>query len=172
MTQVEFKVKLQKFQNMGEKTGWTYIEVPSKMANQLSPGTKKSFRVKGKIDQFNIQQVAMIPMGDGDFIIPFNAQMRKGTGKKHGDHVVVKLEVDQEEKKISEDLLMCLGEVKEHLDRFLSLPKGHQNYYSNWVESAKSPATKSDRIMKCIFAMEHEMDYGQMIRHFKNNKMR
>ncbi|MBL0316526.1 MAG: YdeI/OmpD-associated family protein [Flavobacteriales bacterium] len=107
-------------------------------------------------------------MGDGDFIIPFNAQMRKGTGKQKGDSVLLQLDLEQEEKKISEDLLMCLAEVNENLERFLSLPKGHQNYYSNWVESAKTTSTKSDRIMKTIFAMEHEMDYGQMIRHFKN----
>lgn len=168
MAKVEFKAVLQKFQNMGEKTGWTYIEVPAKIANQLSPGTKKSFRVKGKIDQFAIKQVALIPMGDGDFIIPFNAQMRKGTGKQKGDPVILQLDLEKEEKKISEDLLMCLAEVNANLERFLSLPKGHQNYYSNWVESAKTPSTKSDRIMKTIFAMEHDMDYGQMIRHFKN----
>lgn len=168
MAKVEFKAVLQKFQNMGEKTGWTYIEVPAKIANQLSPGTKKSFRVKGKIDQFTIKQVALIPMGDGDFIIPFNAQMRKGTGKQKGDPVILQLDLEKEEKKISEDLLMCLAEVNENIERFLSLPKGHQNYYSNWVESAKTSSTKSDRIMKTIFAMEHEMDYGQMIRHFKN----
>jgi hypothetical protein len=166
MGSVHFTTQLHKFDDMGEKTGWTFFDVSSKVAQKLSKGTKKSFRVKGRIDQFEINQIALIPMGEGDFIIPFNASMRKGTGKKVGDKVEVYLELDLEEKKISEDLLLCLGENQENLSHFLSLPKGHQNYYSNWIESAKTSNTKSDRIMKTIFAMENKMEYGEMIRHF------
>lgn len=164
---ITLKVTLQQFKAKGEKTGWTYIEIPASAANKLKPGTKTSFRVKGKMDDYVFQQVALIPMGDGDFIIPFNASMRKATGKKKGDPLLLQIELDTQEKKISEDLLNCLAEENIHLKRFLALPKGHQNYYSNWVESAKSSATKSDRIVKTIFAMQHEMDYAEMIRHFK-----
>jgi hypothetical protein len=163
-------VTLKQFKEQGEKTGWTYIEIPSTLALRLFPKNKKSFRVKGKMDNFNFNQVALIPMGDGDFILAFNAEMRKGTGKKKGDSLLLQLERDLEEKKISEDLLNCLADEDNCLDRFLALPKGHQNYYSNWIESAKSEATRSDRIIKTIFAMKHNMEYGQMIRHFKSLK--
>jgi Domain of unknown function (DUF1905)/Bacteriocin-protection, YdeI or OmpD-Associated len=167
---ITLQVKLQKFKEQGEKTGWTYIEIPSKIANQLSPCNKKSFRVKGTMDDYSFRQIALIPMGDGDFIIPFNAVMRKHTGKKVGDTLALVLSFDAEEKRNSEDLLNCLAEDPICLERFLALPKGHQNYYSNWVDSAKSPTTKSDRIVKTIFAMQHQMDYGAMIRHFKSLK--
>jgi hypothetical protein len=167
---ITINIVLQKFKEQGEKTGWTYIDIPSKIAQQLLPGNKKSFRVKGKMDDYSFRQVAMIPMGEGDFVIAFNADMRKGTGKNNGDPLVLQLELEKEEKKISEDLLNCLAEDPKSLERFLSLPKGHQNYYSNWVESAKTAPTKSDRIVKCLFAMQHQMDYGEMIRHFKNKK--
>ena len=79
---ITLKVTLQQFKEQGEKTGWTYIEIPASVANKLKPGTKKSFRIKGKMDDHEFQQVALIPMGNGDFIIPFNASMRKATGKK------------------------------------------------------------------------------------------
>lgn len=167
---ITLKVTLQQFKEQGEKTGWTYIEIPASVANKLKPGTKKSFRIKGKMDDHEFQQVALIPMGNGDFIIPFNASMRKATGKKKGHPLLLQIELETREKKISEDLLNCLAEEEIHLKRFLALPKGHQNYYSNWVESAKSPATKSDRIVKTIFAMQHEMDHGAMMRHFRKSK--
>jgi len=47
---ISFHAVLQKFGDKGEKTGWTYIEVPAKMAGFLKENNKKSFRVKGKID--------------------------------------------------------------------------------------------------------------------------
>ena len=39
-----------------------------KIANKLNPGVKKSYRVKGKLDDLAIEKTALIPMGKGDFI--------------------------------------------------------------------------------------------------------
>jgi hypothetical protein len=47
---IKFTATLLQFQEQGEKTGWTYIQVPLAMAQQLKPGNKKVFRVKGKLD--------------------------------------------------------------------------------------------------------------------------
>lgn len=69
---------------MGEKTGWMYIEIPVDIATKLNPDCKKSFRVKGKLDSYPVEKVALLPMGKGNFIMPFNAQMRKATGKRNG----------------------------------------------------------------------------------------
>ena len=76
-----FEAIINKFDNQGEKTGWRYIEIPPVLAQQLFPGNKKSFRVKGLLDGHVIKGVALLPMGDGDFILPINATMRKGTKK-------------------------------------------------------------------------------------------
>ena len=43
---IKFTATILKFDKQGEKTGWTYIIIPSEMAQQLYPGNKKSFRVK------------------------------------------------------------------------------------------------------------------------------
>jgi len=160
-------VKLHRFEKQGEKTGWTYIEIPSAVAEKICPGTKKSFRVKGKMDDYQFRQVATVPMGEGNFIIAFNAAMRKGTGKKEGDTLILQLELETEEMKIAEDLLNSLAMDEDALAQFISLARGHQQYFSNWIESSKTIGTKSDRIAKTLFAMQHKMDYGQMIRHFK-----
>ncbi len=46
---VTFKAEIEKFEQMGEKTGWTYIFIPQAIAHQIKPDCRKSFRVKGKL---------------------------------------------------------------------------------------------------------------------------
>ena len=41
---VKFTTSILKFKEQGEKTGWTYIDVPAKIAEQLKPNNKKSFQ--------------------------------------------------------------------------------------------------------------------------------
>ena len=79
---LKFTAPILKFDKQGEKTGWTYIEIFAEQAAKLKPDNKKSFRVKGKLDNFSIKGIALLPMGEGDFIMPLNAALRKGIGKK------------------------------------------------------------------------------------------
>ncbi|HYJ64643.1 MAG TPA: DUF1905 domain-containing protein [Parafilimonas sp.] len=81
---VKFTTTILKFNEQGEKTGWTYIEIPADIAQQIKPNNKKSFRVKGKLDNYAIKSIALLPMGNGNFIMPLNAAMRKATGKRKG----------------------------------------------------------------------------------------
>lgn len=81
---VKLSATIKKFKQQGEKAGWTYIEVPAKIAEKLKPGNKKSFRVKGSLDDFHFESLAILPMGKGNFILALNAtigrQLRKTTG--------------------------------------------------------------------------------------------
>lgn len=165
---VTFKTTLLKFEKQGEKTGWTYIVIPANIANQIKPDTRTSYRVRGKLDAFPIEQVALLPMGEGDFIIPVNGGMRKGIRKIEGATVEVSLELDTNEFKISADLLICLEDEPKALEKFNSLAPGHQRYFSNWVEGVKSIELKSKRISQAVWGLSKGMDFGMMIRHFKN----
>lgn len=160
---IVFKTILLKFDKQGEKTSWTYIEVSQKIADKLKPGYKRSFRVKGTLDEFKIQSVAMIPMGGGDFIIPVNAVMRKAIMKRKGEMVKVSLEVDHAVVRISTNLLECLEDDPAALDYFKKLPRSHQNYYSKWIESAKTDVTKAKRIALTINASSKKMSFSQMM---------
>ena len=148
----------------GEKTGWTYIEVPADIALKLKPDNKKSFRVKGKIDDFPIHAVALIPMGEGDFIMALNAEMRKSIGKRKGAKLQVQMEVDNAPLPVSEELMTCLEDEPEALEKFNALPMSHRNYYSNWIQSAKTEPTKAKRIAMTINAMLKGWDFAQMLR--------
>ncbi|MBN8668476.1 MAG: DUF1905 domain-containing protein [Chitinophagales bacterium] len=167
---ISFNTALQKFNTKGEKTGWTYIEVPADLAEKLKPGQKQSFRVKGKLDTYKIEQVALIPMGGGSFIMAVNATMRKGIGKKHGAMVKVELTCDDREMPLSSDFMSCLEDEPSALRYFQTLPKGHQKYFSQWIESAKTEATKTKRIALAVNALSRNMGYGEMIREDKANR--
>lgn len=167
---IRFTATLQKFDEQGEKTGWTFIEIPEELAQKLKPGNKKSFRVKGKLDKFAIASVALMPMGEGNFIMAINADMRKGVGKKKGAQVIVQLEADDAPVPLSADLLGCLEDEPKAKAFYKSLTKGHQNYFSKWVESAKTEPTKAKRIAQAVNALSKGQHYGIMIRALKAEK--
>lgn len=161
---------MEKLGQQGEKTGWTIIPVLAKIANKLKPGTKKSFRVKGKLDDFAIEKVALVPMGGGDFIMAINAAMRKGTRKQKGDEIKVQLEVDDAPILPPSELLECMADEPEALKYFNALPQGHRNYFTKWIDSAKTDATKAKRIALVIKTMVRKMDFGAMLREERDER--
>ena len=167
---VKFTATLLKFDNMGEKTGWTYLEVPEKISEQLKPGVRKSYRVKGKLDNHPIKAVALLPMGGGGFIMPVNAVMRKAIGKNKGAKVDVQLAVDDKTIPLSKDMMECLADEPPALAFFKKLPPSHQQYYSKWIEGAKTEATKTKRITATLLAMTRKMSFSEMMRVLKQEK--
>jgi hypothetical protein len=154
-----------KFEKQGEKTGWTYIVIPEDIAQQLKPGNRKSFRVKGKLDKHQIEAVALMPMGDGSFIMPVNAEMRKAIAKRAGAQLVVQIEEDDNPDPVSSpELMECLEDEPEALAFFNSLAKGHRNYFMKWIESAKTEPTKAKRIAQAVTALARKQDYPSMMR--------
>jgi len=161
---IQFSTTILQFAAQGEKTGWTYIKISAAQAQRLKPGNKKSFRVKGKLDDHPIKKVALLPMGEGDFIMALNATMRKAIRKHKGAKVSVQLEVDNARIEPPADLLECLADEPQAIAYFRELPKSHQNYFGNWVRSAKTDATRAKRIARVVTAMAKKWDYGTMIR--------
>lgn len=161
---IKFKTTILQFKEMGEKTGWTYIKVPAKIALQLKPDNKKSFRVKGRLDAYQMSGMALIPFGGGDFIMALKADIRKATRKGKGDTLQVELEIDSKVIVPPKDLLECLADEPEAQVYFKSLPKSHQNYFGNWVKSAKTEGTRAKRIARVVDAMVKQQTYGEMIR--------
>jgi hypothetical protein len=168
---VAFTTIILKFDKKSEKTGWTYIEVPSDLAQQLKPNHKKSFRVKGKLDNHSIAAIALLPMGDGNFIMPLNGAMRKAVGKRHGAHLKVQLEPDDKPLMLSEDFLTCLADEPKALAFFNKIPKSVQNYFSKWIETAKTEPTKAKRIAKAVNALAKSQSFPEMIREFQRKDL-
>jgi len=164
---VKFTTTILKFNEQGEKTGWTYIEIPADIAQQIKPNNKKSFRVKGKLDNYAIKSIALLPMGNGNFIMPLNAAMRKATGKRKGAMLSVNIEEDKTPLKLNEDFLACLNDEPAALKHFNSLAGSHRNYFSKWIDSAKIEQTKTKRIAMAVSALARGLGYPEMMREDK-----
>lgn len=167
---ITFTTTILKFASQGEKTGWTYITIPAAIAQQLKPGNKKSFRVKGKLDNYAFNLIALLPMGEGDFIMALNNTIRKAIRKQKGDSLKVQLEVDDKTIQLSPELLECLADEPAALAAFNKMPVSHRHYYSKWIESAKTEATKTKRIAHTVTALSKGIDYGTMLRSLQKDK--
>lgn len=168
---VEFNTIILKFGDRGEKTGWRYIDIPADIAQQLMPGNKKSFRIRGMLDGFPFKGLALMPMGDGNFIMALKADIRKAIHKKEGAMLQVHLEVDTDYKvEIPHDLMECFEADAEAWEFFNSLAKSHRDYFVKWIEQAKTEPTRVKRIVNTVNAMARKMDYGAMLRELKREK--
>jgi hypothetical protein len=162
---IEFTTIILQFAEQGEKTGWTYIEIPADIAQQMKPGNKKSFRVKGMLDAFPVSGMALMPMGEGNFIMALKAEVRKGIHKRAGAMLQVRLEVDNDFKvEMPDDLQECFDFEPEAFGFFNSLAKSHREYFIRWIDSAKTNETRAKRIVNTINAMLQKWSYSQMIR--------
>ncbi|OKS87897.1 YdeI/OmpD-associated family protein [Mucilaginibacter polytrichastri] len=168
---INFTTIIYQFAAQGDKTGWTYINIPQDLALELKPGNKKSFRVKGFLDHFPIGGVALMPWGDGSFIMAINADMRKGIYKSKGATLSVQLEThDDFVIEMPEDLQECFDYEPDALGFFNTLPKGHRDYFIKWINSAKTEPTRTTRIANTINAAVSRMGYPEMIRDLKAKK--
>jgi|SRR5690606_6869795 len=169
---IAFEAEIEKYGAHGEKSGWSYVAVPSVLAGQLKPGCAKSFRVRGTLDALAIAGVALIPIGDGDFILPVNAAMRRKLKKAEGSRVALSLEEDTEFK------IEVPGELEAVLDadegglweRFMELAPSHRGYFIKYFNEAKTDATRTKRLLMIVEAMELGLDFGAMIRLSKSRK--
>ena len=161
---VRFTATINRFDNQGEKTGWTYIEVPADLAGKLKPGNRKEFKVKGKLDAHPVNRVSLFPMGGGRFILVLNAAIRKAIGKTQGGMVNVQLQADDSPFIFNADFMTCLADDPPAQAFFQSLPGSHQRYFSKWIDDAKTEPTRVKRITMAVNALARKMGYGEMIR--------
>ncbi|WAC40262.1 YdeI/OmpD-associated family protein [Pedobacter sp. SL55] len=168
---VQFNAEIEKFESNGEKTGWSYIFIPETVAQQIKSGDNRSFRVRGQIDNLQISGKSLLPMGDGDFILPLDGKMRKQLKKEAGQPVSLSLEHDIDYKvEMPEDLEICLAQEDGVLEQFLSYTKSHQNYFINWLNTAKTEVTRTKRLVMIVNAMALKQDFGLMLRSNKRDR--
>jgi len=162
---VIFEAEIERFEKMGEKTGWTFVFVPAAIAHQIKPDTKVSYRVKGKLDQVAIEGLALTPMGEGNFILALKGSLRKELKKEEGNKLRLELEEHKDYKlEMPEDLELCLMEERQCFENFIRMPRSHQYYYINWLNSAKTEPTRVKRLTQIVMAMDKNMNFAEMIR--------
>lgn len=142
---VNKKYLLEKFPGKG---GWTYARIPEISKNKKAPfGWVK---VRGTIDGFEIRKYHLMPMGDGNLMLPVKSEIRKKIKKQVGEYVQVILFPDTEPLEVPDEMLLCLSDEPKALKFFNSLSESERKYYIQWVYSAKREETKIDRLAKAI----------------------
>ncbi|KQC01209.1 YdeI/OmpD-associated family protein [Pedobacter sp. Hv1] len=162
---INLKAEIERFESNGEKTGWSYVFIPNAVADQIKPGERRSIRVKGTIDRVEINGIGLLPIGEGDFIMALNKPLRKQLGKEAGAKVELNLSFDADFKiEMPDDLEICLADEEVLLKQFLSMSKSHQNYFINWLNTAKTEVTRTKRLVMIVKAMAEKYNFGEMIR--------
>ena len=130
------------------KGGWTYAVIP-----EIEPDKHAYFgwvRVRGQIDDYEIRNYHLMPMGNGRLFLPVKAEIRKKTGKKEGDWVRVILYADKGMTEIPEELILCLKTDQTAFGNFLRLSEGEKKVHVDWIYSAKKEETRVERIAQTM----------------------
>ncbi len=143
---VDSEYLLQKFSGKG---GWTYAEIPEIDQNKNSPfGWVK---VKGWVDDFELNQYKLMPMGNGKLFLPVKAEIRRQIKKQAGDFVRVVLFLDRSDYQIPDEIVECFkNEDKTLSEAFLNFTEGEQKSYIDWIYDAKTDETKVKRIARMM----------------------
>lgn len=166
---ITFNAPIERFGKMFEKTGWFYVPIAKPLAESLNPGCRKSFRVKGIIDGVPVSGIALMPMGEGNFIMALAAPLRKILKKGEGNVVSLSIELHSDFTiDMPEDLTVCLSDEPHLLARFNEMPQSHRSYFIRWIDSAKGIDTRVRRIAQTVSAMSKKQSYGEMIRENRN----
>ena len=139
------KYLLEKFQGKG---GWTYASIPDILPDKHAPFGW--VRVRGTIDDFEIKNYHLMPMGNGKLFLPVKAGIRKKIGKAEGDYVHVILYPDDLPVEIPDELRLCFLDEPKAYKIFLTYTDGEKKAFIDWIYSAKKEETKIERIAKTI----------------------
>ncbi len=130
------------------KGGWTYAQIPEILQDKHAPFGW--VRVRGTIDNIEINNYHLMPMGNGRLFLPVKAGIRKKLKKQAGDHVHVTLFPDNLPPAIPEELKLCLLDEPNGLENFLSYTNGEQKTFIEWIFSARTDKTKIERIIRTL----------------------
>jgi hypothetical protein len=142
----EFEAKLIRPEGTGT---WTYVTVPFTVEEVF--GGKAQVKVKGTINGTTYRG-SLMPHGDGKHYMVVNKSLREAADATAGHIVKVTMERDAEirEVQIPEDFQSKLEANEEAAAFFNNLAYSYQKEYVAWIDSAKKPETRADRIHKAI----------------------
>ena len=142
---VNKKYLLEKFPGKG---GWTYIQI-----DEIKPVKKKYFggaKVRGFIDDYELKDHNLFPMGKGILMMAVKAEIRKKIGKQEGEWVTLKLYYDELEDNSTNDFLICLKEDPIAEKNYNSATKKQQQEIIDWISASKNEDMKVERIAKTL----------------------
>jgi hypothetical protein len=125
------------------------VEVPLNVEEVF--GSRSCVPVKGAIEGVPYRS-SLMPQGEGRFILVVNKTLRDEIGKEVGDAVEVTMEPDTQARtvEIPEDLAEALQGDAAAEETFERFSYSKRKEYVDWIESAKRPETRSNRIRQAL----------------------
>jgi Bacteriocin-protection, YdeI or OmpD-Associated/Domain of unknown function (DUF1905) len=135
---------------LGGKTA-TGIPVPDEVVDALAAGRRPAVRVTVAAHTY---RTTIASMG-GRFMIPLSAEHRAHAGVAAGDEVEVHIESDTAVRDVTlpSDLAEALCEDGPAQSFFESLAYTHRKEWIRWIEEAKKPDTRANRIETTVEAL-------------------
>ncbi|ELR73434.1 hypothetical protein C900_04286 [Fulvivirga imtechensis AK7] len=142
---VDSNVQLERFPGKG---GWTYARLPDVQPVKTNPfGWRK---VSGFIDDFEIRQYHLMPMGNGQLFLPVKAPIRKKIKKEAGDWVKIVLYEDNGPTEVPEEFITCLRDDPDAWEYFKKLSDPERKKYVDWIYGVKTEDLKIERMAEAI----------------------
>lgn len=142
---VDKDIQLEKFPGKG---GWTYARLPDVQQVKTNPFGWR--RVSGFIDDFEIRQYHLMPMGNGQLFLPVKAPIRKKIKKEAGDWVKIVLYEDNGPTELPEEFVACLKDDADAWNHFQRLSNQERKKYVDWIYAVKTEDLKVERMAEAI----------------------
>ena len=132
---------------LGGKTA-TGLPVPADVVTALDGGRQPKVQVTIGGHTYR----STIASRGGQFLIPLSAENRAPAGVAAGDEVDVDIVLDAapREVEVPADLASALATDPEAQRRFDRLSFTHRKEYVRWIEEAKKPETRQNRVAKTL----------------------
>ncbi|HEX8659449.1 MAG TPA: YdeI/OmpD-associated family protein [Hymenobacter sp.] len=132
-----------------EADGGVMVVLPFSVAEAY--GTRGRVPVQATFDGYPYQG-SLTPYGDGHHALLLPKQIRRAIDKTLGDTVRVALRRDATERKMEApaDLTEQLAAAPKAAAYFAKLAYSHQREYVRWLEGAKKPETRADRLRQIV----------------------
>ena len=132
----------------GPGGAWVYLRFPFAALEVF--GRKGQVPVRGTINGFAFRN-SLMPR-DGIHILGVDKNLQQGAAANVGDTVKVELHLDDATRTVTTppDLEAALADHPEQANRFAALSYSHKKEYVDWIESAKKPETRANRIQKAL----------------------
>jgi hypothetical protein len=144
----------QLFRTTLEATGGNNVGIVVPEEVVLAFGRGKRVPVVVTIDGDHQYRTTIASMG-GRFLLTFNAETRKATGRGAGDEVEVRLEVDDAPRvvEVPDDLAVELAADPAAQSAWAALSYSRQRAHAESITSAKAADTRARRVEKVLAAL-------------------
>jgi len=142
---LKFKAKLI---GRGPGGAWTYLQVPFSVPEIF--GKKGQIPVRATINGYTFRN-SIMPR-QGVHILGVGKDILAAAGANTGDTVQVELALDNAPRTVAvpADLETALAHAPAKAETFAKLSYSHKKEFVDWIESAKKPETRANRIEKAV----------------------